>query len=182
PEGANWGSRLMKNAAIFGFARSLISPCRSDLPGPSAVLARAGASGSPPRQAARSDWKPRWNRYAAPAYFKIRKAGSDAAMSPAMPRLAATVHTARPSATPAAVHTPLRRPPENALRTVRTVSGPGVQITTTDTPMKAISVPTIVRVSVTTGGALDRFSGWRRGPLRRARRTGGRALRADPRD
>ena len=43
-------------------------------------------------------------------------------MSAAMPKLAATVHTAWPRATPAAVATPLERPPESVLRIVSAVS------------------------------------------------------------
>ena len=68
-----------------------------------------------------------------------RKAGSDAWISSAIPKLVASVQTACPMATPAAVATPQRRPPAKALRTVRAVSGPGVQITITETPRKASS-------------------------------------------
>ena len=68
-----------------------------------------------------------------------RNAGSDAWISSAIPKLVATVQTACPMATPAAVATPQRRPPAKALRTVRAVSGPGVQITITETPTKATS-------------------------------------------
>jgi hypothetical protein len=56
-----------------------------------------------------------------------------------MPKLVATVHTAWPVATPAAVATPPRRPPARALRTVRAVSGPGITITISETPRKASS-------------------------------------------
>src|SRR5215211_3310365 len=70
-----------------------------------------------------------------------RNAGSEAWMSSATPTLAATVQTAWPVATPAAVATPARRPPARALRTVRAVSGPGVQMTTAETPRKASSWP-----------------------------------------
>jgi hypothetical protein len=47
------------------------------------------------------------------------------------------VHTICPVAIPAAVSTPVRRPPMIELRTVSAVSGPGVQITKPQTPRKA---------------------------------------------
>jgi hypothetical protein len=64
-------------------------------------------------------------------------AGSEATSSAARPTLAATVHTASPATTPAAVATPAPRPPSSALRTVSAVSGPGVTITRAATPTKA---------------------------------------------
>ena len=55
------------------------------------------------------------------------------------------VHANCPVATPAAVATPARRWPEIALRMVRAVSGPGTQITMSETPRKASNVD-IVKV------------------------------------
>src|SRR4029453_14575286 len=52
---------------------------------------------------------------------------------------AASVQTPCPSATPSAVASPLRRPPESALRIVRAVSWPGVQMTTAATRRKPAS-------------------------------------------
>ena len=75
--------------------------------------------------------------------MSARKAGSDALSSVTTPALAATVHVARPSATPAAVAIPLRRPPESVFRIVSAVSCPGVQMTTTDTATNAARLPSI---------------------------------------
>ena len=66
-------------------------------------------------------------------------AGSEATSSAAIPALAVTVHTARPSDTPSAVAIPHARPPSSALRTVSAVSGPGVVIVRAATPTNAIS-------------------------------------------
>src|SRR4051812_17571721 len=84
----------------------------------------------------------------------MRNAGADARSRPATPALAATVQTASPSDTPAAVQIPPRRPPARALRTVSVVSGPGVQITMTDTARNASSwVPTARACALTATGA-----------------------------
>ena len=87
-----------------------------------------------PRTAAKIDCSPRNTRYAAPTILSVVKAGWDAWMSPAMPMLAAIVQTSCPKAIPAAVSTPPRGPPMIELRMVSAVSGPGVQITTAQTP------------------------------------------------
>src|SRR3954452_12990403 len=84
----------------------------------------------------------------------MRNAGADARSRPATPALAATVQTASPSDPPAAVQIPPRRPPARALRTVSAVSGPGVQITMTDTARNASSwVPTARACALTATGA-----------------------------
>src|SRR5919198_4929977 len=67
------------------------------------------------------------------------KAGSEATSSAAIPALAVSVHTARPSVTPSAVAAPHARPPSSALRTVSAVSGPGVVIVSAATPTNASS-------------------------------------------
>src|SRR5688572_10478265 len=72
-----------------------------------------------------------------------------------MPTLAATVHTSCPAATPAAVRTPPRRPPTIELRMVSAVSGPGVHITTAQTPKKASASVTMPRASHTPIAADD---------------------------
>ena len=76
-------------------------------------------------------------RYAAPANFSARKAGSEATSSAVMPTLAATVQQACPVRTPKAVITPALRPPSRVLRMVTAVSGPGVTMTSTATPRNA---------------------------------------------
>jgi hypothetical protein len=54
-----------------------------------------------------------------------------------MPRLVAKAQTAWPTETPSAVKMPPARPPSRVLRTVTAVSGPGVMMTSADTPRNA---------------------------------------------
>src|SRR5437879_6599233 len=56
-----------------------------------------------------------------------------------MPPLAASVHIACPQNTPAAVNSPPRLPPAKVPLTTTAVSGPGVMMTTADTPANAIN-------------------------------------------
>ena len=60
-----------------------------------------------------------------------------------MPALAASVQTACPQNTPRAVNSPPRRPPPRTPLIVTAVSGPGVTITSTDTPANAANEPII---------------------------------------
>ncbi len=57
-----------------------------------------------------------------------------------MPIEVAIAQIAWPATMPSAVKTPPRRPPSNVLRMVRAVSGPGVTMTSADTPRKARNV------------------------------------------
>lgn len=77
--------------------------------------------------------------------MSVWKTGSDARSNATTPALAATAQVRIPSVTPAAVAMPLARPPEIVLRTMSAVSGPGVQITTAETPTNAKSVLSISR-------------------------------------
>src|SRR4029453_2726805 len=52
-------------------------------------------------------------------------------------KLAGSAQTAWPVEIPSAVRMPARRPPSSVLRTVTAVSGPGVMMTTADTPRNA---------------------------------------------
>ena len=70
------------------------------------------------------------------------------------PALAAIVQSAWPSATPAAVATPSRRPPASVFRIVSAVSCPGVQITTAETATNA------ARLSSTSGVSPDCVGVW----------------------
>ncbi len=92
---------------------------------------------------------PSHTRYAAPATRIAVKSGCDAATSAAMPAAAASVQKAMPVTMPAAVRTPFTRPPTSVLRTMSAVSGPGVQITTAEIPMKAARWLTSERAACT---------------------------------
>ena len=60
-------------------------------------------------------------------------------MSAAMPKLAATVHTAWPSATPGRGGDAAGAPARQRVADVSAVSWPGVQITSAETPRNATS-------------------------------------------
>src|ERR671925_622464 len=101
---------------------------------------------------------PRKKRYAAPAILSATRAGSHATRRAVTPVLVARAQMAWPLETPTAVKTPARRPSDSVLRTVSTVSCPGVAMTNPETPRKA-GTPSMTAVIIalpTTQTAADR--------------------------
>src|SRR5947209_7420580 len=71
----------------------------------------------------------------------VVNAGCEARRRAATPAAVAKVHAACPSATPAAVKTPARRPEASTLRIVSAVSWPGVTITSVETARNSAKCP-----------------------------------------